>query len=81
VRSETERGGGTALEHGVAVDRRRGADLIQQLATRRRAATVVADTDMVLLVLSRAEFRSPHFLVAPVMERMLTELGRRLRCA
>jgi CRP/FNR family transcriptional regulator, cyclic AMP receptor protein len=46
-----------------------------------RSATVVADTDMILLVMSRTEFRSPYFLIPPVMERMLAELGRRLRHA
>ena len=46
-----------------------------------RTATVVADTDMRLLVLSRAEFFSSHFLVPTVMERMLAEISRRLRRA
>jgi CRP/FNR family transcriptional regulator, cyclic AMP receptor protein len=47
----------------------------------KRTATVVADTDMVLLVMSRTEFHSPYFRVPPVMEKMMTELGRRLRHA
>lgn len=46
-----------------------------------RTATVTADTDMVLLALSRAEFHSSYFLIPPVMGRMLTEVGRRLRGA
>ena len=46
-----------------------------------RSATVVAETDMRLLVLSRKEFLSPHFLQPSVMERMLSEIGRRLRRA
>jgi CRP-like cAMP-binding protein len=46
-----------------------------------RTATVVADTEMRLLVLSRKEFFSSNFLVPSVMERMLAEIGRRLRRA
>ena len=46
-----------------------------------RTATVLAETDMDLLVLSRKEFLSPHFLQTSVMERMLTEMTRRLRRA
>jgi CRP-like cAMP-binding protein len=46
-----------------------------------RTATVTADTDMVLLALSRAEFHSAYFLIPPVMGRMLAEVGRRLRGA
>jgi CRP-like cAMP-binding protein len=44
-----------------------------------RTATVVAKTDMRLLVLSRREFFSDHFLVASVARRMMKELGSRLR--
>lgn len=44
-----------------------------------RTATVVAKTDMRLLVLSRREFFSDHFLVASVARRMMKELGTRLR--
>ncbi len=47
----------------------------------KRTATVVADTDMLLLVLSRSEFRSLHFRILSVTERMLAELGQRLRRA
>jgi CRP/FNR family cyclic AMP-dependent transcriptional regulator len=46
-----------------------------------RTATVTADTDMVLLALSRSEFHSSYFLIPPVMGKMLTEVGRRLRGA
>ena len=46
-----------------------------------RTATVVADTEMRLLVMSRTEFFNSHFLVCSVMERMLTEISRRLRRA
>lgn len=46
-----------------------------------RTASVVADTDMDLFVLSLREFRSPHFLITPVMERMLEVVSERLRRA
>lgn len=46
-----------------------------------RTATVAADTDMVLLALSRSEFHSASFLIPPIMGKMLTEVGRRLRGA
>jgi CRP/FNR family transcriptional regulator, cyclic AMP receptor protein len=46
-----------------------------------RTATVIADTDMNLFVLSPQEFRSPHFLIPHVMERMLEEMSERLRRA
>jgi len=43
-----------------------------------RTANVVADTEMRLLVMSRREFRSTHFLLANVAEAMLNEISRRL---
>jgi CRP-like cAMP-binding protein len=46
-----------------------------------RTASVIADTDMELLVLSPQEFRSPHFLIAPVMQGMLKVFSERLRRA
>ena len=46
-----------------------------------RTASVIADTDMELFVLSPQEFRSPHFLIQPVMERMLEVSSQRLRRA
>src|ERR1700722_9696953 len=45
------------------------------------SATVVADTRMRLVALSRREFLSPHFLTPSVLEQMLKELSRRLRRA
>lgn len=44
----------------------------------RRTATVIADTDMKLLVLTRQEFHSPHFLITPVLEHMLQVVSERL---
>jgi CRP-like cAMP-binding protein len=44
-----------------------------------RTATVVADTDMTLLVLSRTEFKSLQFSAPSVAYKMLVELGARLR--
>jgi CRP-like cAMP-binding protein len=44
-----------------------------------RTATVVAETDMRLLVLSRREFSSLHHAAPSVAEKMLAEVGARLR--
>lgn len=44
-----------------------------------RTATVVADSDMTLLVLSRTEFKSLQFSAPSVAYKMLVELGARLR--
>ena len=44
-----------------------------------RTETVVADTDMALLVLSQNEFSSDDFLVPSVARQMLAELAARLR--
>jgi CRP-like cAMP-binding protein len=46
-----------------------------------RTASVIADTDMELLILSPQEFRSPHFLTASVMQGMLRVFSERLRRA
>lgn len=46
-----------------------------------RTATVIADTDMELLVSSLREFRSPHFLVPSVMASMLAVMSERIRRA
>lgn len=46
-----------------------------------RTASVIADTDMDLFVLSPQEFRSPHFLTASVMQGMLKVFSERLRRA
>lgn len=47
----------------------------------KRTATVVADTDMRLLVLSRQEFNGLHRVAPSVSNKMLVELGSRLRTA
>ena len=47
----------------------------------KRTATVVADTDMRLLVLSRSEFNSLRYAAPSVAYKMLEELGARLRRA
>jgi CRP-like cAMP-binding protein len=44
-----------------------------------RTATVVADTDMTLLVLSRVEFNSLLDCVPSVAQKILAEMGVRLR--
>ncbi len=46
-----------------------------------RTATVVADTDLTLLVLSRREFRSLQSTAPSVAYKLLVELGTRLRQA
>lgn len=46
-----------------------------------RTATVVAETDMRLLVLSRREFNGLHHVAPSVSNKMLVELGARLRSA
>ena len=46
-----------------------------------RTADVVAETDLELLVLSRAEFRTLQFTAPTVAYKMLVELGGRLRRA
>lgn len=45
----------------------------------RRTATVVAETEMRLLVLSRQEFSSLYHLVPSVAGKIIGELGARLR--
>jgi len=46
-----------------------------------RTATVAAQTDMRLLVLSRREFNGLHHVAPTVSNKMLVELGARLRRA
>jgi CRP/FNR family transcriptional regulator, cyclic AMP receptor protein len=45
----------------------------------QRTATVVAETDMRLLVLSRSEFNELHRTAPSVSKKMILELGVRLR--
>ncbi len=45
-----------------------------------RTATIVADTDISLLVFSQAEFRSLQRSVPSVAYKMTVEVSRRLRC-
>ena len=46
-----------------------------------RTATVVADTDMVLLVMSRSEFSRVHVLAPSVARKMIKALATRIRRA
>ena len=75
---------------GTAVASRKGVQLarlgpgsffgeLALLDGGKRTATVVAETDMRLLVLSRAEFASLYFLVPSVARKIIGELGTRLR--
>lgn len=47
----------------------------------RRSATVAAETDMRLLVMTSGEFASTWFLIQPVLRTMVQEMGKRLRRA
>ena len=47
----------------------------------RRGATVIAETDMTLLVFSRAEFNSIHEAAPTIGRKMLAEMGARLQRA
>ena len=77
-------GGATATRKGVQIATLGPGSFFGELALLdggARTATVVADTDMKLLVLSRREFQSLHHAAPPVAGKMLVELGARLRRA
>jgi len=46
-----------------------------------RTATVIAETDLRVLVMTRQELLSSQFFIAPIVERMLSVVDRRLRRA
>ena len=54
---------------------------ISLLAPGEQTATVVSETDMRLLVLTRSEFTSTSFFIPTVMERMLVVMSERFRRA
>ena len=77
-------GTASVWREGVRLDVLRAGSFFGELALLDRdpcSATVIADTDMRLLVMSRQEFLSPYFLTPSVLEHMLKELSRRLRRA
>jgi CRP/FNR family transcriptional regulator, cyclic AMP receptor protein len=77
-------GTATVWRQGVALDRVGPGSFfgeISLLGGQERTATVIADSDMRLLVLTRKEFKSAHFFIPPVMEAMLGVIGERLRRA
>jgi CRP/FNR family cyclic AMP-dependent transcriptional regulator len=77
-------GTATVSRRGVQLDTIGPGSFFGELALLdygRRTATVIADTDMKLLVLSLQEFHSPHFLIPPVLEQMLAVISERLRRA
>lgn len=74
-------GTATVFCHGVELERVGPGSFFGELALlyrRYRAATVVADTDMDLLVMSVREFWSPHFLVGPVKDVIFATAAERL---
>jgi CRP-like cAMP-binding protein len=74
-------GTATVWCHGVELDRLRPGSFFGELALlsgQNRVATVVADADMDLLVMSVQEFRSPHFQIEPVKDVMLATVAERL---
>jgi voltage-gated potassium channel len=74
-------GTATVWSHGVQLDRLGTGSFFGELALlsgQNRVATVVADTDMDLLVMSIQEFRSRHFQIEPIMDVMLATVAKRL---
>ncbi len=75
---------GTAAvwRQGIQLDRLGPGSFFGELALLDhgdRTATVVAESEMRLLVLSTREFRSSQFLIRPIVESMLVVVGSRLR--
>ena len=75
-------GSATATRKGRKIARLGPGSLFGELALldgEKRTATVVADGDMVLLVLSRREFSSLLAAAPSVATKIICELGARLR--
>jgi CRP/FNR family transcriptional regulator, cyclic AMP receptor protein len=75
-------GAATVTRNGVKLATLGGGSFFGELAMLNgatRTATVAAKTDMRLLVLSRREFNSLHHAAPSIAEKMLAELGARLR--
>jgi CRP-like cAMP-binding protein len=74
-------GTATVWCQGLELDRLGPGSFFGELALlsgQNRVATVVADADMDLLVMSIQEFRSPHFQIEPVKDVMLATIAGRL---
>jgi len=70
--------------NGVLLERAGPGSFFGELALLdggARTATVVAETDLRVLVLTRREFTSAQFFIPPVTERLLATLSERLRRA
>jgi CRP-like cAMP-binding protein len=75
-------GQATASRNGKAIAKLGRGSLFGELALldgETRTATIVADTDMTLLVLSRREFSSLLAMAPSVSRKIIGELGARLR--
>lgn len=74
-------GTATVWCRGVELDRLGPGSFFGELALlsgQNRMATVVADSEMHLSVMSAQEFRSPHFQIEPVKDVMLATVAERL---
>jgi CRP-like cAMP-binding protein len=74
-------GTATAWYQGVELNRLGPGSFFGELALlsgHHRMATVVADSEMHLLVMSVQEFRSPYFQIEPVKDVMLATVVQRL---
>jgi CRP/FNR family cyclic AMP-dependent transcriptional regulator len=77
-------GTATVWRQGIMLDRVGPGSFFGELSLldrKERSATVIADTDMQLLVLTLREFKSTQFFIPPVINAMLTAVGERLRRA
>ena len=77
-------GAAAVWRNGVVIDELSSGSFFGELALLGRGdrtATVVADTDMTLVVLSEWEFRTLPTVAPSVVTRMVVELGTRLRRA
>ena len=77
-------GTATASRNGILLATLRPTDFFGELALLDggdRTATVVAETDLRLLVLTRAEFNQVCLSYPSVAQRMLAVIGKRLRKA
>ncbi len=77
-------GSATAIRNGVTLAQLGPGSFFGEVALLdggERTATVTADTDMALVVMSQSEFRTLQSLAPTVARKLLAELGRRLRTA
>jgi len=74
-------GTATVWRRGVRIDEYGPGSFFGEMALFShgvRTASVIANTDMHLLVSAKGEFRSPDFLVPSVLEKMLVVMSQRL---